>query len=85
VSRYVGACDILFRLTGEGCCPSCAGEAQAGYPISEIHSPSRHGRLDGAHWSSVCCDHARMEPEDDGACRTWWAILLREHRKESRA
>lgn len=74
-ARHVDACGALCRLTGTGCCTSCTEDDEMGVPICEIESPS------GRHWSSVCCVHERMEPEDEPARRAWWAVLLQEARR----
>jgi hypothetical protein len=82
MSQSIDACALLFHLTGEGCCTSCSEDANMGYPISEIESPAPKSRpwSDGRLWSSACCTHAGMEPDDDENRRTWWAILIRASR-----
>jgi hypothetical protein len=72
---YLNACAVLVRLTGVGCCPSCAFDEEDGYDLIEIESPSCITRSD------VCCVHD-TEPVERDQRRVWWAILLRASRAQ---
>jgi hypothetical protein len=70
-----GICDALFKLSGVGCCLSCEEDSSEGYELVEMECPEI--RCVG----QACCAHANLEPDDESARRTWWAILLREIRR----
>jgi hypothetical protein len=71
-----GICDALERLGGVGCCGSCWEDQSYGYDPIEMECPEE--RCVG----QACCAHANLEPSDESARRTWWAILLQEIRRQ---
>jgi len=68
IPRYINACDILYKLTGEGCCVSCAEDSADGQMLIDIEDPKSR------YIAEVCCIHSQMVSKHHP--RLWWAILL---------